>query len=933
VVVAVVAVEEDADNLRPNQPTNQKKKTPMKNIILILLCFIAQTSIAQIKLEGVVKDTLGKPLELANVIALNKATNILESYGITNNEGRFRLALKKNTVYILKVSYIGLATINDSLTTKEVDITKDFLMKTDNKLDAVELTYEMPVTIKGDTIIYNADSFKNGSEKKLGDVLKKLPGMEVDDEGEITVEGKSVTKVMVEGKEFFDGDSKLATKNIPADAIDKVEVLKNSNEVGQLRGLGNDQDTVMINIKLKEGKKNFWFGEITAGIGPEERFIANPRLFYYSPKYSVNIITDLNNIGAIPFTRRDYFKFSGGFRNTSRNTGTNFNVASSDIGFLTLRNNRAKSIDSKFGAANFSYSPKKTWDITGFAIYSGSRTEIQENSINNYIDESTPDEITNTNTKQKSDLGLFKLSTSYKPNSNNQMDYDVFAKVSKQRETQDFFSSLLGNIDENQEQNPYSINQNFNYYYTLKDNHIFALEAQHLLQDEDPFYNARLAQSEEFRFTDLLDLNTSQSFLDIAQDKRIKTNKFDARLDYWYVLNQKSNINITAGTTLSTQQFDSEIYQFLDSGSKLPLVAPQENVINDVKYNFSDTYLGLHYKIKSGKFTFTPGITAHAYSTKNDQFGSEFKETFTRFLPDLDIRLQLKNSENINFKYQMQTDFTDVNSLAEGLVFNNYNSLFRGNRALENAVSHNLNLSYFSFNLFNYTNIFAFLNYNKRVDPIRNRSQFLTIPSANPSDPDVLSTNSVSSPFNSTFADETFSANGRFERTFGKLKASVGGNFLLSKFTQEINGNKSVNESFTQSYRTRLSTNFRNAPNIEVGYNLTINKYDQGRNSNKFTTNSPFVNVDAYFLKSFIFTADYSYTNYKSEERTINSYSFLKAELSYQKKDSKWEYTVSGTNLLNTKSLNQDNSNDFLTSTSEYFIQPRYFILSLKYNL
>ena len=214
----------------------------MKKIVLVLLCLIAQTAIAQIKFEGVVKDTLNKPLELANVIALNKGTNTLESYGITNNEGRFRLSLKKNTTYLIKVSYIGLATIDDSLTTKEADITKDFIMKSDNSLDAVELTYEMPVTIKGDTIVYNADSFKNGSEKKLGDVLKKLPGVEVDDEGEIKVEGKSVTKVMVEGKEFFDGDSKLATKNIPADAIDKVEVLKNSNEVGQLKGLGNDQD-------------------------------------------------------------------------------------------------------------------------------------------------------------------------------------------------------------------------------------------------------------------------------------------------------------------------------------------------------------------------------------------------------------------------------------------------------------------------------------------------------------------------------------------------------------------------------------------------------------------------------------------------------------------------------------------------------------------
>ena len=94
----------------------------------------------------------------------------------------------------------------------------------------------MPVSVKGDTLIYNADSFKSGTEKKLEDVLNKLPGVEVTEDGEIEVEGKTVTKVMVEGKDFFDGDSKLAVKNIPANALDKIQVLKNHNEVGQLKG-------------------------------------------------------------------------------------------------------------------------------------------------------------------------------------------------------------------------------------------------------------------------------------------------------------------------------------------------------------------------------------------------------------------------------------------------------------------------------------------------------------------------------------------------------------------------------------------------------------------------------------------------------------------------------------------------------------------------
>ncbi len=915
----------------------------MKYIITMMLCFIASTTFAQVKVEGVVKDSIGNPLELANVIAINQETKILDSYGITNDKGRYKLNLSPNTTYNLQVSYIGKKTFEEVITTNDANIIKDFTLQNDNMLDEVELTYEMPVSIKGDTLIYNADSFKRETDKKLEDVLKRLPGVEINDEGQIEVEGKVVSKVMVEGKDFFDGDTKLAIKNIPANAIDKIQVLKNYDEVGQLRGVRSNEDNIAINIKLKEGKKSFWFGEITAGVGLDERYLIHPKLFYYSPKYSINIITDMNNIGEVPFTRRDYFNFSGGFRGLNSNSGTNFNVASRDIGFLTTQNNRAKSIDTKFGAANFSFSPKKSLDLSGFAIYSGTRTEIQQNSIRRYIqpvngDILPPVETTTSNTHQKSDLGLLKLSVSYKPNSNNHLDYDIFGKISNQTEFQDFFSSISSNVDETKEQNPFSISQNLNYYYTLNDKNIFAFSAQHLWQDEDPFYNAVLGKAdpgdpEPFQLASVLGLDENQIGFNVAQDKRVKTNKFDAKLDYWYVLNNKSNINFTFGTLLSSQKFNSEIFQILDNGSKLTLENAQTEVENDIKYNFTDVYLGFHYRLKTGIFTITPGFSVHSYTTKNQQFDSETKMDFFRILPDFNTRVQLKKSENLNFRYSMRTSFTDVNQLAIGSVLNNYDALYLGNRDLEESLSHNINLSYFSFNMFNYTNVHAFLNYSKRIDQIRSQSVFLTVPNPIPGEPDIQTTNRISTPFNSNFADETFSAVGRFERTFGKIKASLGGNFSYSKFNQIVNNEQRVNESFTQSYRTRISTNFRNAPNVEIGYNLTINDYDQGGERSKFFTNSPFINVDAYILKSFTFRADYTYYNYKTKEQTLNDYSFFDASIAYQKKDSKWEYTIGVTNILDTESLNQDNLGTFFTSTSEYFIQPRYVVFSVKYDL
>ena len=149
--------------------------------------------------------------------------------------------------------------------TKDEDIQKDYTLRSDILLD--EVVVKMPITIKGDTLIYDADSFKNGSERKLEDIMEKLPGVEINDDGQIEVEGKVVNKLMVNGKDFFEGDTKIATKNIPSSTVDKIQVLRNYGDVAQLRGVRNNQDNVAINIKLKSGKERFWFGNVTTGGG------------------------------------------------------------------------------------------------------------------------------------------------------------------------------------------------------------------------------------------------------------------------------------------------------------------------------------------------------------------------------------------------------------------------------------------------------------------------------------------------------------------------------------------------------------------------------------------------------------------------------------------------------------------------------------------
>ena len=903
------------------------------------LLLASSICLSQVKLQGVVRDSLGSPLELANVIAINKQSSALESFSVTSEDGKFMLSLSKNQTYNMQVSYIGMKTFEQEISTKEQDIIKDFNLSLDNNLDAVELSYEMPVTVRGDTLIYNADSFTNGSERKLEDVLKNLPGVEINEDGQIEVEGKVVNKLMVNGKDFFDGDTKLASKNIPSKAVDKIQVLRNYSEVGQLSGVTNNQDNVAINIKLKEGKENFWFGTVTAGGGVSEDeplYLAQPKLFYYSPKFSLNFIGDLNNTGETALSRRDIRGFGGGFRAPSNTSGTSINLGDNSLNFLTNQKD-ALEVKNQLGATNFSYSPSQALDITGFAILNSNRVTSREISFVQYTDSDLgiTDETTQQTSTQRSDQGLLKLSASFQPNFENQLEYDVLGRISKDEQRQIEVSSVVGPTQQVDQVNPYSITQGLKYYYTLNENNIFALEAQYLNKDEDPFYNVLLgndpnnndlAPEEQDAYDSTaaaLGLNQGLNNYNINQDRRIKSNQLDAKLDYYNIINNKSNINLTLGSIVSRQDFNSNIFQFLEDGAFFEPTPTfnQARATNDTQYDFSDMYLGVHYRFKAGMFTITPGFSVHAYSNKNIQFGEQYSEDFFRILPDFETRIQLKKSESLTFNYNMKNQFTDVTKLAEGIILNSFNNIQYGNPELQNALSHNLSLFYRSFNLFNYTNVFARIAYSKNIDQIRSLTDF----------ENVIRTSTY---FNSGFADETITAFGRMQRTFGKIRGSLSVNLNYSKINQFVQGRQSVNEGFTQSYTPSIRTTFKVAPNVTLRYRHTIAQNDQGTSSTTFTTNAPSIEFDAYIKKAFTLRSDFTYNRLSDDIEEINSFQTWNASLSYRKdKDARLEYEVRATNILGIDSQVQNSASNISVFTSETFIQPRFVTFRLVYSL
>jgi hypothetical protein len=921
-----------------------------KILLFIAILMVGGPLTAQIKLSGVVKDSIGDPLEMANVIAIDTVSKKMTSYGFTDSKGMYKLNLKKNSIYKVKISYVGMKPADLIITTKESDIVKNVTLAYDNALDEINIVAKMPVTVKGDTIIYNADSYKNGTERKLEDVLKKLPGVEINEDGQIEVEGKTVEKVMVDGKDFFDGDSKLATKNIPSNAVDKIQVLRNFGDVSQLRGVQDNQDRVALNIKLKKGKENFWFGDVTVGAGDspnEGLYLFQPKLFYYTPKYTLNVIGDLNNIGEVVLNRRDVRNFSGGFRSQSPSNGTSINLASAGIGFLNATARNANRIETQLGALNFSYSPSKKLDLSGFLIWSGNSNGQRNINRIDYVDPDIPDDVTDNTTDQTSNTALLKLSAIYKKDFNNQLNYDVIGRFSNEYRTDNISSAVVGNnIFEGENATPYRVNQNFSYFYTASEKSIFALEVEHVLQDEDPFYasslendptNNDLADNDGFDdAAEELGLDRTNMFYRLNQDRRVKSNQMDAKLDYYYILNDKSNLNFVGGTILSRQNFDSQFFQLLDDNSifdptlTIPGVTDPQ-LTNDTEYNFTDLYVGMRYRLRSGIFTIRPGFTLHSFNINNTQFGTEyFEDKQFRILPEFRVIAQFKRSENLTFSYNQLINFTDVNQIARGIVANNYSSFFFGNSELVNSVNHNLSLDYRSFNLFNNINTFASVRYSKTIDQVANVANFV--------DGSVIST---SSSLNLPFDAETLTAFGFISKTWGKLRGRFRTNYTYFKGFQLFGGNTTEINRQNYTFAPSFNTNFRKAPNVSLRYSVSFSDVENNvigianrTTSFNTVTHAPAIEADAYIWNSLTVRSDISFNEVKQDGVVQNTFKIWNFSMGYRKdRDAKWEYEIRANNILGTDSRLAVNNGAISNSINETFILPRFITARVIYSL
>ena len=431
--------------------------------LLIFIFTITAVSAQTVQLKGFITDSVQNPLPNTNVIATSlQDANAQIKFSISSSKGEYKLQLSENQPYLIEITHLGFKKIEDTIDLSE-DVSRNFIMhESTESLEEIIIQQEMAVIVKEDTITYKTDRFKTGEERKLRDIIKKLPGMEVDREGNVTVNGKPVTKLMVDGKVFFTGDEKLGVNNIPADAVDEIEALDNYSEVAFLKGL-EDSDKMALNIKLKDGKRKFVFGDVEVGGGIEDRFLFYPKLFYYSPKTAVNVIGDFNNTGKKSFTLKDYLDFEGGMALALEDREAYSKLYSDDFAQF-LRQEDFVSNKNDFGAASLSQELGGNFSLDAYSIFNKSKLRTQSRENFAYQTTEAPDELRTQESQNDFLFSISKIKLRY----DNSDDRDLRANTNfkyNTAEAESLLNSEVGN--ENRFVNTSAQPENFEFLQTF----------------------------------------------------------------------------------------------------------------------------------------------------------------------------------------------------------------------------------------------------------------------------------------------------------------------------------------------------------------------------------------------------------------------------------------------------------------------------------
>lgn len=886
------------------------KNTYIKHFLILFLLFNSLIN-AQTIIKGTIAFDDIEFKSTTNIIL--KEDNNTIGYTFSNDDGSFELSTNHKGKLTLQFSSINFETklieIEITENTKKILVINPILIFKPTELNEVLVSVDKPITIKNDTIIFKADSFKQGNEQVVEDLLKKIPGLIIDENGTIKVGNQEIEKIMIDGDDMFEKGYKMLTKNMPVNPIDNVEIYQNYSNNKHLNGIENS-DKVAINLTLKEDAKRVWFGNIQAGYGlvSENRYKVNSNLMNFGKKNKYYFLTNLNNIGddatgdinhLIRPYRFDEPASIGDNQSVNSLLGLGFDTPNLKQKRVNLNNAEMLSLNSIF-----TLSDKVKLKTLGFlntdeiAFF---RNGFQTFSVGNTTFTNTEDFVG----RKTQITGFGKIDLTYDISKTKTFEYTgKFNKTNEKNRSNLLFNNDL--LNERLNANNQLFDQKLVYTNKFKENKVFLFSSRYINEKSPQNYSVN-----QFIFSDLFTENANNT-------KQFSENKMQFAGIEAHLFNKKKNgdlFELKLGNQLRIDDLNTR-FELLQNENNL---AFPNGYQNNLTYTTNDLYLSAKYLFKLKNFTLLTQADAHQLFNKLEN--SEIKSNQNPFfmMPKIGLDWEINEKNKIIASYSYNTTNAGALDVYSGFVQTGFRSFSKGLEEFNqlNSSSAILNYIYGSWGDKFFANTFVMYSKNNNF----------------------FSTNSiVAQNFSQSekiiIKDRDFlSISSNIDYYFRLIKSNLKVNFGATKTNfKNIVNNSNLREvkNFNADYGFELRSGFRGFFNYHIGSKWNYNQVETTIKNN-FTDNMSFLDLSFMFSDKFNIQVQSERYFFGNLDKDNNKYYFLDLEVRYLVKENKLTFFLSGNNLFNTETFRNYSISDINISQTEYRLMPRYILLKMEY--
>jgi len=939
----------------------------MKYFLLLLILLSTGYVVSAQSKNGVVSGKLvdsvyKESLAEATVSLLNPHDSSVVAYVLANSKGEFALKGLDTGKYKLQVSFQGFInytrTISITHNMSVVDLSIIYMDKKGTMLD--EVTVEAaPIRVSKDTVEFRAGAFKTVPNSTAEDLFKKLPGVEVDKEGNVKAQGEDIKKVYVDGKEFFGTDPKLATKNITADMIESVQVFDDMSDQAKFTRIDDGSRAKTINIKLKKDQRKGYFLRATAGYGTNERYTGNLTFNSFKADRRISIIGNSNNINISVFNFSDIVTSMGGFSGGGASGGGgnrgggggnrgggggNFGGGGGNFG----GNNGGSNGIIRTSSLGLNYTNKfgNKLDVTGSYFFSESETNTKRTSRrDSYFTDSTAIQEQQTTSTNKNQNNRFNIRMEYNIDSMNSILYTP--SLTFQHSTGSSLDSnrimgvkgdvsalaINGLTSNTNERNGVNLNNNLLYRRRFKKlGRTFTLGLNNALNDSKG-NGTSYAPLTFYNNNGTIQRTQNQ---DIENNQITKSNNNVISGSYTEPISNNKILELNYAYTNNHQTSDRNAFDYNSSTGKYDLINTRQTnyFVNDF---FAHRY-GANFRLQNTKYNFQLGGSVQSSILTNNSIrpiglngkdsAINIKQSAINFFPTANFNYSFTKTKNLRINYRGRTNQPTATQLQPVLDVSDQLSVRQGNPFLKEEFSNNVNIGYNTFN----ASTFRFFNANLNLGSTSNK--IVNSIDSFGKGVQLITPINMSGVYNAS----TYITLGiPFKQRKGS-SVNFTNSMSYNRDASQIYKVTNITKNFIVTQSAGLNMDFKDKYNFgltgRIAYNNARYSVQKDQNSD-FYTQTYIANINYYIHKTLIISTDFNYIintgRAAGYNQSIPLWNAGIAQQLFKKKNG--EIKLSVNDILNQNQSITTNQTENYTENINTVVLKRYFMLTFTYNL